>query len=173
MENEECLANELKKPSLIVFDLDLTLWSFRVDKSAKSPFNLSRKGNITDTKGKVFKTFPEVPEVLKELTEDNYKLAVASRIEDIPGAYQLLHLFELTHYFSYKEIYPGSKTVHFEQLCRKSGVDFNNMLFFDDDKRNIRDISKLGVTVIQVPDSGITSSLVKSGLVTFASKYKL
>ena len=164
-------SGDQKKPLLIVFDLDLTLWPFRVDKSTTSPFHLSRKGNVTDAKGKVLKTFPSVSEVLKELLDNKYVLAIASRIEDIAGVYQLLHLFEITHYFAYKEIYPGSKTSHFQKLRAKSGVDYSDMLFFDDDKRNVRDVSRLGVTVLQVPDSGITSAVVKSGLSLFASQH--
>ncbi|PSN38966.1 Magnesium-dependent phosphatase 1 [Blattella germanica] len=162
------LIKESRKPSLIVFDLDLTLWPFRVDKNTKTPFHISRKGNVVDVRGKVFKTFPEVSQLLTALSENRYNLALASRIEDIPGAYQLLHFFDLTHYFVYKEIYPGTKTKHFENLHIKSGIDYENMLFFDDDKRNIRDISRLGVTVIQVPKDGITFSVVNSGLLAFS-----
>ena len=43
-------------------------------------------------------------------------------------------------------------------------------VFFDDDKHNVWDVSRLGITVLQVPDSGITSSVVKSGLLLFASQ---
>ncbi|KAJ4451524.1 hypothetical protein ANN_02988 [Periplaneta americana] len=147
---------EWKKPGLVVFDLDFTLWPFRVDKNARSPFNVSKKGNVIDTRGKVFKTFPEVPQLLATLSENGFNLAVASRIEDISGAYQLLQLFEITQYFHYKEIYPGTKTVHFKHLHVKTGLEYDRMIFFDDDKRNVRDISRLGVTVIQVPEGGLS-----------------
>jgi magnesium-dependent phosphatase 1 len=164
-------VEDWKKPALIVFDLDFTLWPFRVDKSAKSPFRVSKKGNVTDAKGRVFKTFPEVPQLLMTLTNNGYSLAVASRIEDIPGAYQLLQLFGITQYFQYKEIYPNTKTVHFHQLHAKTGMKFDHMVFFDDDKRNVRDVSRLGVMAIQVPQGGMTFSVLNTGLLSFASTF--
>jgi magnesium-dependent phosphatase 1 len=162
-------VEDWKRPTLIVFELDFTLWPFRVDKSAKSPFSISRKGNVIDARGRVFMTFPEVPQLLMTLTNNGYNLAVTSRIEDIPGAYQLLQLFGITQYFQYKEIYPSTKTVHFNQLRAKTGIKFDHMIFFDDDKRNVRDVSRLGVMVFQVPQSGITFSVLNTALLCFAS----
>lgn len=157
-------VEDWKKPALIVFDLDFTLWPFRVDKSAKSPFSVSKKGNVIDARGRVFKTFPEVSQLLMTLTSNGYNLAVASRIKDIPGAYQLLQLFGIMQYFQYKEIYPSVKTVHFYQLRRKTGIEFDRMIFFDDDRRNVRDVSRLGVTVFQVPRSGMTFDVLNTAL---------
>lgn len=164
-----CEIEDWMKPALIVLDLDFTLWPFRVDKHAKSPFSTSRKGNVTDTRGKVFRTFPEVPQLLRALKNNGYNLAAASRIEDIPGAYQLLHLFDITQYFQYKEIYPGTKTVHFNHLHAKTGIRFEHMIFFDDDRRNVRDVSRLGVVVSQVPQGGLTCCVLNEGLLNFAS----
>ena len=66
--------------------------------------------------------------------------------------------------FDYMEIFPSQKYAHFKKykkhllshLCfipairlyssikKSSGIDYSDMLFFDDEYRNIRDISKLG-----------------------------
>jgi magnesium-dependent phosphatase 1 len=162
-------VEDWKKPALIVLDLDFTLWPFRVDKNAKSPFSVSKRGNVIDARGRALKIFPEVPQLLSTLTDNGYSLAVASRIEDIPGAYQLLQLFGITQYFQYKEIYPSTKTVHFNQLHAKTGITFDHMIFFDDDKRNVRDVSRLGVMVFQVPQSGMTFSVLNTALQCFAS----
>lgn len=164
-------VEDWKKPGLIVFDLDFTLWPFRVDKSAVSPFSISKKGNVIDTKGQVLKIFPEVPQLLMTLRNNGYNLAVASRIEDISGAYQLLQLFGIMQYFQYKEIYSGTKTVHFNQLHAETGVEFDRMIFFDDDKRNVRDVSSLGVKAFKVLQDGMTFHVLNTGLLNFASTY--
>jgi predicted phosphatase len=55
------------------------------------------------------------------LRNNGYSLAVASRIEDIPGAYQLQQLFGIMQYFQYKEIYPVTKTVHLTSYMQRQG----------------------------------------------------
>jgi magnesium-dependent phosphatase 1 len=56
----------------------------------------------------------------------------------------------------YKEIYKSNKQVHLKNIQKKSGgIPFNEMIFFDDDMTNIRDVSKLGVISIYTPD-GVT-----------------
>ena len=42
------------------------------------------------------------------------------------------------------EIYPSSKDRHFRSLKSKTGVDFGDMLFFDDERRNIMEVREKG-----------------------------
>ncbi|PKS07325.1 hypothetical protein jhhlp_005927 [Lomentospora prolificans] len=60
------------------------------------------------------------------------------------------------------EIYPGSKIRHFETLHRKTGIAYDEMLFFDDESRN-RDVESLGVTMWLVRD-GMTWSELEDGV---------
>lgn len=60
------------------------------------------------------------------------------------------------------EIYPGSKVKHFESLAKRTGVRFEDMLFFDDEARN-RDTEALGVTMYLVRD-GVTWDVVEKGV---------
>lgn len=60
------------------------------------------------------------------------------------------------------EIYPGSKMRHFETLRKKTGIEFEDMLFFDDEGRN-REVESLGVTMWLVRD-GMSWGEVEAGV---------
>ncbi|XP_078062511.1 magnesium-dependent phosphatase 1, partial [Mustelus asterias] len=124
-------------------------------------------GKVIDSVGRTIKLYPEVVEVLQTLKRDNIQVAAASRTGEIAGANQLLSLFNLDAYFIQKEIYPGSKVTHFGRLKQQTGLQYSEMIFFDDERRNIVDVGKLGVLCIHVPD-GMTMSLLKEGLERFA-----
>ncbi|XP_022188666.1 magnesium-dependent phosphatase 1 isoform X2 [Nilaparvata lugens] len=159
-------------PKLIVFDLDYTLWPFWVDTHVTPPFKKDPKtGNIIDRHGKKIKIYPEVPKMLQHLHDNNYTLGVASRTGEIEGAKSLLHLLDWDKYFKYKEIYPGDKTTHFSRFKKNTGLPYEDMLFFDDENRNIVDVSKLGATCILVQD-GMSMDELDKGLKRFANKSK-
>lgn len=75
----------------------------------------SLKRQITDSYGMKIKCYADVPEVLEKLHREGYTLAIASRTGEIEGANQLVQLFNWNKYFTYKEIYPGSKVRHFDK----------------------------------------------------------
>ncbi|XP_049624175.1 magnesium-dependent phosphatase 1 [Suncus etruscus] len=154
-------------PKLAVFDLDYTLWPFWVDTHVDPPFNKSSDGTIRDRSGQTIRLYPEVPEVLKRLQGLEVPMAAASRTGEIRGANQLLELFDLVRYLVHREIYPGSKVTHFERLQQKTNVPFSQMIFFDDENRNIIDVSKLGVTCILV-ENGMSLQVLTRGLERFA-----
>lgn len=49
-----------------------------------------------------------------------------------------------------KEIYPSSKIVHFEKINNRFRIPYNQMVFYDDEYRNIEAVSRLGVQTILV-----------------------
>ncbi|NP_001186752.1 NEDD8-MDP1 protein isoform 1 [Homo sapiens] len=124
-------------------------------------------GTVRDRRGQDVRLYPEVPEVLKRLQSLGVPGAAASRTSEIEGANQLLELFDLFRYFVHREIYPGSKITHFERLQQKTGIPFSQMIFFDDERRNIVDVSKLGVTCIHI-QNGMNLQTLSQGLETFA-----
>eukprot|EP01147_Barroeca_monosierra_P005094 gene5094-8774_t len=56
---------------------------------------------------------------------------------------------QVAHHF---EIYPGSKVTHFQHIHKRTGIPYNEMLFFDNEYRNIRDVQRLGVKCVFTPE---------------------
>lgn len=162
------MSSKGKLPKLVVFDLDYTLWPFWVDTHVTPPFRKSN-GKVVDMTGATIRFYPEVPQVLQKLSDMNIPVGVASRTSEIQGAEQLCELFDWNKYFKYKEIYPGSKVAHFNQFKNYTGFEFEDMLFFDDEERNIRDLNKINVTSILVRN-GVSLKVLEEGLQTFSDK---
>lgn len=145
--------------SLIVFDLDFTLWNAGgtwCDHT--SPPYRPVNNHVLDSENNAIFLYPDVRSLLKNLQKE-YSLAVASRTHRPEWAQELLQLFGINTCFSYQEIYPGSKTAHFHHLQHRTNLPFGEMLFFDDEIRNVDDIARLGVTSVLVYE-GITRKLV-------------
>ncbi|PFX18609.1 magnesium-dependent phosphatase 1-like isoform X1 [Stylophora pistillata] len=158
-------------PELVVFDLDYTLWPFWADTHVSPPFTRKSNGSVQDRSGNKVNLYDDTSEILKHLSSKGMRLAAASRTEDPPTAQELLRILDIDQYFSYKEIYPGSKVTHFKRFTEASGIAYSNMLFFDDEERNIHQISRLGVTCVLVK-RGMTYTVLQSGLAQFAANHK-
>lgn len=118
---------------------------------------------MEDRSGCKIKLYDDTLDILKFLKSKGICLAAASRTEDPPTAQELLRVLDIDKYFSYKEIYPGSKATHFRKFTQASGIPYSSMLFFDDEERNIHDISRLGVTCILVR-RGMKHTVLQNGL---------
>jgi magnesium-dependent phosphatase 1 len=144
------------KPSLIVFDLDNTLWEPELYKLRK----LERQG-IQPVAGTDVTLFPAIESILQDIrssdddTWSNTKFAIASRTKSVAWAHDLLVQFGLRDFFDYIEIFPGDKKTHFQNLKENSGVDYSDMLFFDDNRDgrfgNCVPVSQLGVLSVHCP----------------------
>jgi len=142
-------------PSLIVFDLDNTLWTPELYQLRKLARN-----NQLPVAHKDVKLFPAAKEMIMEMKKDekyaNTKFAVASRTKSVDWAHDLLDQFELKEWLDYVEIFPGDKKKHFNNLKRSSGIDFEEMLFFDDARDgkygNCEPVSAMGVLSVHCPN---------------------
>ncbi|KAL7536040.1 hypothetical protein ACHAWF_005346 [Thalassiosira exigua] len=156
-------------PSLIVFDLDNTLWTPELYQLRK----LARSNQYPVAHNDV-KLFPAVKEIIEQIKDDrdgrfaNTKFAVASRTKSVDWAHDLLEQFELKELFDFVEIFPGDKKQHFGNLKRVSGVEFKDMLFFDDarDGRygNCEPVSRLGVLSVHCPNGIYEKSIWTNAL---------
>eukprot|EP00927_Polykrikos_kofoidii_P057586 TRINITY_DN51736_c0_g1_i1.p1 TRINITY_DN51736_c0_g1~~TRINITY_DN51736_c0_g1_i1.p1 ORF type:complete len:406 (-),score=62.18 TRINITY_DN51736_c0_g1_i1:26-1180(-) len=71
------------------------------------------------------------------------------------------------------EIHPGSKREHLTNLARASGVDFADMLFFDDNRNNVAVARRLGVVVQEVsPLEGLTFEAFRKGIVAWRAQLR-
>ncbi len=149
---------------LIVFDLDFTLWNAGGTwcDHTNPPYR-KVNGHVEDSYGSHIVLYPEVRDIINDLSEQGILMALASRTGAPSWAKKLLNLFEIDHFFKYQEIYPGSKTAHFSQLKRQTGISYSNMAFFDDEMRNIQEVGALGVHAVFV-DDGVNSLLVDEAL---------
>ncbi|KAM7539090.1 hypothetical protein Aperf_G00000051868 [Anoplocephala perfoliata] len=164
----EVLFDSLRrKPSLVVFDLDLTLWPFDCIDFSYAKLTV-RDSKVCDNYNNVIEPFPDSGEVLKRISEEpGVKLAAASATDSPSLGREFIRLFGWDKYFDYLEIYPTAKTKHFRNLARKSGIPYKNMLFFDDLTFNIQDVEPMGVHCVHVPN-GVNLALVRRALENFA-----
>jgi magnesium-dependent phosphatase 1 len=172
-------------PKLVVFDLDYTLWPFWIDTHAAPPPYAARDGgaHAVDRHGFVLRLFDEVPAVLAALHARGVAVGVASRTDEPEWARALMGLLSvsvpgrgggggggartttLADAVHHAQIFPGDKQAHFHHLARASGVAFGDMLFFDDEHRNIASVSRLGVTAVLVDDAvGVSLAVLREGV---------
>ncbi|GHC43252.1 magnesium-dependent phosphatase-1 [Roseibacillus persicicus] len=153
---------------LIVFDLDLTLWhcgTLLWCDQLRPPLSQDKEGRVRDADGVEVRLYDEVPTLLENLADEGYLLALASRTSAPPIARQLLELFGIRSYFEHEEIYPGDKSTHFASLQEKTGVPYSEMLFFDDEPRNVSSVGRLGAQAVLV-SSGVYQAIVSRALET-------
>ncbi len=146
---------------LFVFDLDYTLWNAGdtwVD-CTHPPF-VWRGDRLKDQSGRWLRLYPDVKSVLEELKDAGKLIAAASRTDAPPLAGELMRLLEIDHFFDAREIYPGSKITHLSKIEKALGVAREDTVFFDDEYRNIDDISSIGIRSVFVRD-GLTRNLVE------------
>lgn len=150
-------------PKLIVFDLDDTVWGPELDFYMKKPVGFLK----------------DIQKILIELhTSEKYKnlkLAVASS-SGVPkrGKMKLKEMkltadLVLEDIFSFIEIYRKDKDRHFKVLHTKTGIDYCDMIFYDNQMNNLEIVKKLGVTCVYTPD-GIDKKLFNKSLENFPSK---
>ncbi|KAF9700265.1 hypothetical protein EKO04_001682 [Ascochyta lentis] len=163
----------LPLPKMMVFDLDYTLWPFWVDTHVTGPIKATEGGlKVKDRYGEAYGFYNDVGGVLVALKAKNILVGAASRTHAPDLGREMLRLLKIPSssgsstraidYFDHLQIYPGSKTTHFERIHRDSGIEYEEMLFFDDESRN-KNVEVLGVTMKLVP-RGVSRDVIDEGV---------
>ena len=186
MQKARGLPAMLRRPAMLVFDLDACLWSpemFELD-AAPSEYDAARGGVRAGRE--VVRLFPGAAAVMKRLLTDEFaavKVAVASSttepqfasrcLEQLPADASGARAERLADLIDFRQIYPGSKgRQHFPALQKESKLAYDQMLFFDDCTYgdNCADVARAcpGATCVRTPQ-GLTEELFEQGLAAWAS----
>lgn len=173
--------NSFSLPKLIAFDLDGTVWSPDMYMlSGGSPFtsiNVEHSRFRDKHKNEVH-LLGICRELFDEFSTDkkwkDTKFAWVSCTDEPEWAYELLQKFQtssglsINSFITSQQIYKSNKQTHFLKLKDEfPEIQFNEMLFFDNEMYNIIAVSKLGVHCVYCPD-GVTSDIWKQGISIFS-----
>ncbi|KAK0715439.1 magnesium-dependent phosphatase-1, partial [Lasiosphaeris hirsuta] len=155
------------------------------------PAPYSGHASVTDRNGEAFALYPDTPHILHLISSlppsRGIRLAVASKSPVGDLCREMLRLLRLPAgppaglsgggdersrdgkgrktvdvFDGGLEIYEGSKLRHFDVICKRTGIPFHEMLFFDDERPN-REVEQLGVTMRLVED-GLTWAELEKGI---------
>ena len=147
---------------IFIFDLDFTLWDAGGTWcDATNPPYFRNNGKLLDQAGNWIRLYPDVIKMLNLLKENNKIIVAASRTFEPEWAQDLLHLLDVDKYFDLKEIYPSSKIHHFKRIQNHFDIPYSEMVFFDDEYRNIEEVGRLGVKTIFVKNGVNYNDVIK------------
>ncbi|KAJ7060502.1 magnesium-dependent phosphatase-1 [Mycena amicta] len=165
--------SESRLPKLVAFDLDYTLWDMWIETVTGPLRHRTKTNTVVDRHG----TEAGLSGVLRR---EGVFVAACSRTHATHLAREALSLIRIPpgsddessieeqpaiELFDNLQIYPGSKIAHFRALHDKTGIPYEEMLFFDDESRN-REVERLGVTFYLTPD-GVSNGVFEAGVKTW------
>lgn len=169
-------------PKLVGFDLDGTLWSPDMCQlwGGGSPFRYApNKIDLLDRSGSSVRLLGKTRHILHDLhthpsfTENGTKIAWVSCTDEPDWAAECLEKFStigdvpLCTVVHSSQIYKADKSQHFRKLKKEfPDIEYEDMLFFDNERSNIVSVSRLGVKCVYAPD-GMTSEAWSKGLRLF------
>lgn len=163
---------DLSQPRLVVFDLDFTLWQPELYQlSSGPPFKASSDGCVLTARGERLDLFPAARSALAELGDAGVPVAIASRASERDWALQIMRLLRVDSKRTVADvvgdspvvIQGGSKTKHLRHIAHETGVPLREMIFFDNERSNIQEVEKLGVTCVYCP-RGLKDGVYRDGL---------
>eukprot|EP00051_Salpingoeca_urceolata_P028661 m.487784 g.487784 ORF g.487784 m.487784 type:complete len:180 (-) comp25250_c0_seq1:43-582(-) len=179
----------MARPRLIAFDLDGTLWApemYELWGGGGAPFSKgSSHDEVVDRSGTAVQLLGVTKEVLHELHNSEEwagtQIALVSTCDEPSWAQECLKLLTigdgscgttLKQVVHQEEIYCGRpKSHHFQQIRKRTKIDFKDMIFFDNQQNNCTVVKKLGVCTIYCPE-GLTEQVWQRGLEAFRQHHR-
>eukprot|EP00287_Rhodomonas_sp_CCMP768_P008536 CAMPEP_0196731442 /NCGR_PEP_ID=MMETSP1091-20130531/11176_1 /TAXON_ID=302021 /ORGANISM="Rhodomonas sp., Strain CCMP768" /LENGTH=172 /DNA_ID=CAMNT_0042074579 /DNA_START=174 /DNA_END=692 /DNA_ORIENTATION=- len=169
-------------PRVVAFDLDATLWYPEMYQlwGGGAPFKKNTDGTLSDRSGTTCYLMGNSAAIIRELKTDpkwaDSKVAVCSCTDEPSWADECMRKFEvapgmpLKEAIDIEEIYKGGKSKHFKSIHAKTGIPFEDMIFFDNEEHNCRTVAPLGVTCIYTP-RGMTAAEWERGLKEYSKRH--
>jgi len=172
----------IRRPRLVVFDLDGTLWypeMYMLWGSGGAPFVKSPDGNVEDRSGTKVKLMGFTREILRTIDRETTKIGIASSTDEPTWADECMEKIILDTDGERKlkmadviwkdavAIQKGNKSGHFQLIHRNTKIPYDDMIFFDNEPRNIRAVQPLGVQCVLTPD-GMTKENWEAALADFS-----
>jgi len=169
------LLTEGPMPRLVVFDLDGTIWDPEMYQlwGGGAPFRQNDDGTLSDCRGTKVRLLGAVREILLHIAVTQCTTgAIASRTDEPTWAKECMRKFVLdregkhtidTVLVHQEYTYKGCKTTHHRNLHKKTGVPYEEMVFFDNEHCNIEEVAPLGVHCVYCPD-GVTQNVWRDGI---------
>lgn len=161
-------------PSIVVFDLDYTLWPWWCDYHVQPPISIITDEQLTDAGGFTMSLFPDVNSIIRELKENGVTIIGASRTPTPHIAKKILSLMKIDgipmkDYFASLQWGEGTKTKHIRNAVKELGLkkelDSGSAILFDDESRN-RDVEKINCHFAYIDDyrNGLTREIFEQSL---------
>ena len=168
---------------LAVFDLDFTVWEpemYQIYGPPKRKVGKNGEVKVMDkdnTPITIFQGASYALEHINKMRDRNVDIraAVASRTDEPAWAHLCMDWLTisdgstLTACFQHVEIDISDKKNHFHRLHKETGISFESMVFFDNERRNIISVQELGVKCVYTPD-GMTKEAWHTALEMFGMK---
>ena len=177
-----------KRPTVMAFDLDYTIWPRDCDLNVRPPF-YSYQGRVIDAFWRDAAPYKDVADLLGAIVDSDIKVAFLSRNPSYMAVESLLRACNLNskkfgpegklwdalvsrdYFHCYSSSGTGKgKDKHFTALLTMTGVDFKEIIFFDDLPENIEAAKAQGSTAVLVSKAtGLDLSAFTKGLLAWRS----
>lgn len=166
-------------PKVVVLDLDGTIWTpemYELWGGGGAPFSIESNDELRDKAGTRVRLYDGVALAVRDSIRASAILGVASTTDEPKWAIECMSKFVIemdeTRYTLHElfrhnsEIYKGLKRNHLKAIKERTGVEFEDILFVDNEYGNIRTVEALGVCCYYASD-GLTARAWREALHKF------